>query len=88
MSAPVDVLAGLRKLAADHRASSRPASAAEVDAIHDAVAELIAAAKSAREVLGTIYGKYQRKIGPYATQANSADWALHTALARIIGGAQ
>ena len=53
-----------------------------------AVAELIAAAQQAREVLGTIYGKYQVRIGPYATRANTADWALHAALARAQGGAE
>ncbi len=84
MSAPVDVLSIMRAVA--EFGVSAP-EWHDMPKACEAVAELINAAKSAREVLGTIYGKYQRKIGPYAAQANSADWALHTALARI-GGAQ
>jgi len=46
----------------------------------DEIAELMVAAERAQEVLAVIGAQYQRKIGPYATQAQAAEQRLGAAI--------
>lgn len=52
----------------------------QAPAVAPEVAELVAAAERARDVLAELYAKYQTKIGPFASQAQLANVELGAAL--------